>query len=75
MEVMKKKTNGEKRIENLEKKIKQLRARKAAEESKLKKQAKKDNTSPGRILPPDYSIFNPIDCDWGKKVGSILCYM
>jgi len=47
---MKKKTTREKRlrskqkIENLEKKIKQLRARKVAEETKLKRQAKKDDT-------------------------------
>ena len=32
------------RIENIERKIKRLRVRKAAEEAKLKKQAKKDNT-------------------------------
>jgi hypothetical protein len=40
----KKRAQSKQRIENLEKKIKRLRARKVAEEAKLKKQAKKDDT-------------------------------
>ena len=40
----KKRAQSKQRIENLEKKIKRLRARKAAEETKLKRQAKKEDT-------------------------------
>ena len=39
-----KRAQSKQRIENLEKKIKRLRARKAAEETKLKRQAKKEDT-------------------------------
>ena len=39
-----KRAQSKQRIENLEKKIKRLRARKAAEEAKLKQQAKKEDT-------------------------------
>lgn len=39
-----KRAQSQQRIENLERKISRLKARKAAEEAKLKRQAKKDDT-------------------------------
>ena len=59
--MVKKKTNGQKRlqtkkrIDDLDKKISQLRARKAAEEARLKQQAKKEETR-RKILVGAYFI-------------------
>lgn len=50
-----KRFQSEKRIDDLEKKISQLRARKAAEEAKLKQQARKDETR-RKILVGSYFL-------------------